>query len=56
MILKVVDGIEIVVDDEKLITWQQSNDKRFVLLEMVDGSKYELDTLKKVFFEVSNGK
>lgn len=34
------DGIELVIDDEKLISWEQSNDKRFVVLAVKEESGY----------------
>ena len=32
MTVNFADGIELVIDEDKLISWQQSNDKRFVML------------------------
>lgn len=45
------DGIEIVIDDEKLISWQQSSDKRFIMLAVTEESghvNYEIDLQEKV--------
>lgn len=45
------DGIEIVIDDEKLISWQQSSDKRFIMLTVTEESgyaNYEIDLQEKV--------
>lgn len=49
------DGIEIVIDDEKLIGWQQSSDKNFILLTMQENNgfvNYEIDIKDK---EIHNG-
>lgn len=45
------DGIEIVIDDEKLISWQQSSDKRFIMLTVTEESgyaNYEIDLQEKL--------
>lgn len=49
------DGIEIVIDDEKLIGWQQSSDKNFILLTMEENNgfvNYEINIKDK---EIHNG-
>lgn len=45
-----VDGMELVIDDEKLISWQQSNDKRFVVLAVKEENghaNYKIDLKEK---------
>lgn len=54
MILNFANGIEIVIDDEKLLSWQQSNDNRFVMLTIKEGSGYRqftFDTLERKFYD-----
>lgn len=44
------DGIELTIDDEKLISWQQSNNKRFIMLAVQEESghaNYEIDLKQK---------
>lgn len=50
-----MDGIEIVIDDKKLIGWQQSSDKNFILLTMEENNgfvNYEINIKDK---EIHNG-
>lgn len=50
MNVKFTDEIELVIDDEKLISWQQSNDKRFVVLAVKEENghaNYEIDLKEK---------
>lgn len=50
MKVKLTDGIEIVVDDDMLLSWQQSSDKKCVMLSMreeSDYANYEIDLEKK---------
>lgn len=50
MKVKFTDAIELVIDDEKLISWQQSNNKRFVMLEVKEENGYvyyEIDLKEK---------
>lgn len=49
------DGIEIVIDDKKLIGWQQSSEKNFILLTMEENNgfvNYEINIKDK---EINNG-
>ena len=58
MILNFADGIEIVIDEDRLVNWEQSNDKRYIVLTMKDGSGYrsfEFDVVKRIFID-STGK
>jgi len=50
MTVNFADGIELVIDEDKLISWQQSNDKRFVMLAVKEESghaNYEIDLKEK---------
>lgn len=58
MILNFADGIEIVIDEDRLVNWEQSNDKRYIVLTMKDGRGYrsfEFDVFKRTFID-STGK
>ena len=44
------DGIEIVIDEEKLLGWEQSDDKRFVWLTIAEEcskANFEIDLQEK---------
>lgn len=50
MRVNLTDGIEIVIDDDLLLSWQQSSDKKHVSIAMNEASKcvkYEIDLEKK---------
>lgn len=44
------DGIEIVIDDEKLASWEQNGN--YVSLTMKNGKKLQFDKLEHKFCEV----
>lgn len=44
------DGVEIVIDDDKLLNWEQTSDKRYIKFSMKNGeglTKFKVDLQKK---------
>ena len=58
MKIKFADGIDIEVDDEKLMWWQQSADENIVALKMNENGhvvNYEINLKEKTVFKVKYG-
>ena len=59
MEIRVCDGIKIVINDEKLLCWEQTQDKSMFMALVKDKNKirkFEFDKLEKSFKEVNYGR